>query len=82
MVEPQNCPVCEAKAYIHKDVADGYFFGWSAGCPRYCVKDGIHGIDSHERETKGFAVHNCTTKEEAIGKWNERCEEWLIRKKD
>ena len=39
------CPICGSKAYISKDIVDGFYFGWSVGCPRFCLNDGIHGID-------------------------------------
>lgn len=50
MEELKPCPRCGAKAYLSRDVADGFYFGWSAGCPRYCHYDGIHGttIDTAE----------------------------------
>jgi len=55
------------------DVVDGFDFGWSAGCPRYCINDGIHGIDTYEdHEDRGYAVHWCFTKEKAIEAWNRR----------
>lgn len=74
--ELKPCPVCGAKAYIQKDEPDGFFMGWSAGCPRYSAGDGIHGTEAHEEhENKGYAVHYCTTKEEAIEVWNRRVKE-------
>jgi hypothetical protein len=30
------CPICGSKAYISKDIVDGFYFGWSVGCPRFC----------------------------------------------
>ena len=27
------CPICGAKAFVEKDVVDGFYFGWSVGCP-------------------------------------------------
>lgn len=77
MAELKPCPVCGAKAFLSRDVIDGAFFmGWSAGCPRYCICDGIHGIDSYEDHfNKGYAVSNCATKEEAIETWNRRAED-------
>lgn len=67
------CPVCGAKAYLSKMAPDGFFMGYSAGCPRYCIRDGIHGIETYEdAEAHGYAVHGCLTKEEAIAAWNRR----------
>lgn len=69
------CPVCGAKAYIHRAAPDGFFMGYSAGCPRYCIGDGIHGIETYdEAEERGYAVHGCLTKQEAIDAWNWRAE--------
>ena len=67
------CPVCGAKAYIHRAAPDGFFMGYSAGCPRFCIGDGIHGIETYEdAEARGYAVHHCFTKAEAIEAWNRR----------
>lgn len=32
-----KCPICGAKPYISKDIVDGFYFGWSVGCPRFCL---------------------------------------------
>lgn len=48
MAELKPCPVCGSKAFLSNDVVDGFWFGWSVGCPRYCVCDGIHGVNSHD----------------------------------
>lgn len=75
MSELKPCPKCGAKAYILQDVVNGFSFGWSAGCPRYSIGDGIHGIDSLEdHEVKGYAVRCCATKEGAIKAWNRRAD--------
>ncbi|MEE1069056.1 MAG: hypothetical protein U0K81_01100 [Paludibacteraceae bacterium] len=67
------CPVCKAKAFIHRDAPDGFFMGYSAGCPKYHINDGIHGISTVEQhEEKGYAVHGYFTKQEAISEWNRR----------
>lgn len=69
----EPCPVCGAKAYLHKAAPDGFFMGYSAGCPRFCIGDGIHGIETYEEaEERGYAVHGCLTKEAAIAEWNRR----------
>ena len=76
MAELKPCPVCGAKAFLSKDVVDGFFFGWSAGCPRYCIGDGIHGIGTkEEHEAKAYTVFCCNTKDEAIKVWNRRAED-------
>lgn len=75
MNEPilKPCPVCGAKAFISRDTPDGFFMGWSVGCPRYRIGDGIHGIETFdEHEKNAFALHLFTTKEEAIEAWNRR----------
>ncbi len=67
------CPVCGAQAYISRNAPDGFFMGYSAGCPRYCIGDGIHGIETQEENMKrGYAVHGCRTPAEAIATWNRR----------
>jgi hypothetical protein len=38
------CPICGAKAFVKHDVVDGFEFGWSVGCPRFCRDDGVHGL--------------------------------------
>ena len=74
MSELKPCPRCGTKAYISKDVVDGFYFGWSAGCPRYCHCDGIHGttIDTDEKDC--YAVHGANSKEGAVETWNNRVE--------
>lgn len=74
-MELKPCPVCGAKAYIARMAPDGFFMGYSAGCPRFCIGDGIHGIENYEdAEARGYAVHGCLTKAEAIAAWNWRAE--------
>lgn len=71
--ELKPCPKCGAKAFIHRDAPDGFFMGYSAGCPRYCVNDGIHGINTfEEHKEKAYAVYGCFTRQQAIDEWNER----------
>lgn len=78
------CPICGAKAFVSNDVVDGFWFGWSVGCPRYCLSDGIHGIDydapDGEHEKHGYTGFNYSSKERAIEAWNDRVEsgEWRI----
>lgn len=67
------CPVCGAKAYVRRMAPDGFFMGYSAGCPRFCIGDGIHGIETYEEaQERAYAVHGCFTKEHAIAAWNRR----------
>ncbi len=67
-----NCPVCGAKAYLHGDAPDGFWMGWSVGCPRYYLNDGIHGHDFNTPRERHFAEHGFATKEEAAAWWNNR----------
>lgn len=66
------CPKCGAKAYISKDVVDGFYFGWSVGCPRFCHNDSIHNTDSNTPEDKLYAIHYLNSREECIDKWKIR----------
>ena len=78
------CPICGAKAFVSNDVVDGFWFGWSVGCPRYYLDDGIHGLSMdtprEEVERKRLTGMNYVTKERAIEAWNDRVEvrEWRI----
>lgn len=74
MSELKPCPRCGTKAYLSRDVVDGFYFGWSAGCPRYCHYDGIHGTTIDTSEEDCYAVHGANSKEEAIEIWNNRVE--------
>lgn len=74
MSELKPCPRCGTKAYLSRDVVDGFCFGWSAGCPRYCHYDGIHGTTIDTSEEDCYAVHGANSKEEAIEIWNNRVE--------
>lgn len=67
MSELKPCPRCGTKAYLSRDVVDGFYFGWSAGCPRYCHYDGIHGTTIDTSEEDCYAVHGANSKEEATG---------------
>lgn len=72
MLKP--CPICKSRAYIEKELADGYFFGWSVGCPRFRIKDGIHA--------EKMSFHNCRSREAAIKKWNDWVEEYENKRRD
>lgn len=67
-----NCPICGAKAYLNGDTVDGFWFGWSVGCPRYCLNDGIHGHDNSTPSEERLAAHGFDTKEEAVEWWKNR----------
>lgn len=71
-----KCPVCGAKAYLHGITVDGFWFGWSVGCPRYCLNDGIHGHDYDTPKKKHLAKHGFSTKETAIKWWRKRVSEY------
>ena len=66
------CPICGAKAYLEKDVVDGFYFGYSVGCPRACMYDGIHGITENTPENKRLSIFYLNSAEECVEKWNER----------
>ena len=66
------CPKCGSKAYISKDVVDGFYFGWSVGCPRFCHNDGIHGTTSDTLEEDLYSIHYLNSREECVSKWKER----------
>ena len=69
------CPICGAKAFISKDLVDGFYFGWSVGCPRACIADGIHGFDDYDSFHKAqLTFFYLDSKEQAIKVWNDRCE--------
>lgn len=71
--ELKPCPVCGAKAFLRKDTPDGFFMGYSVGCPRYAINDGIHGISTvEEHQEKGYSIFGCFTRGEAIEAWNRR----------
>lgn len=66
------CPKCGAKPFIHRDIVDGFYFGWSVGCPRYCHDDGIHGTTPETPEEDTYSIFNLSSKEECVEKWKER----------
>lgn len=80
----KRCPVCGAKAFVSNNVVDGFWFGWSVGCPRYCLGDGLHGIEYYApeevHEKYGYTGFSYSSKERAIEAWNDRVEsgEWRI----
>lgn len=70
--ELKPCPVCGAKAYLRRDIVDGFDFGYSVGCPRYCLYDGIHGHTEKTPEEEHFSKHYFVSAEEAAEWWNRR----------
>lgn len=78
------CPVCGATAFVSHDVVDGFEFGWSVGCPKFCLNDGIHGMtfDTLEEDVEKYKLtgHYYLSKELAIEAWNDRVAagEWRI----
>lgn len=69
------CPLCGAKAYISKDVADGFYFGWSVGCPKACINDKVHKLGEEEFMKARLSFHYLNSKEQCIEVWNNRCKE-------
>ena len=69
------CPICGSKAFISKDVVDGFYFGWSVGCPRACINDKTHKLNEEEFKKARLTFFYLNSKEEAIRVWNERCTE-------
>ncbi len=68
-----ECPICGRKAYVYHSVVDGFDLGWDAGCARFRLNDGIHGIDEYsEDKTLWPCVSLCNSKDEAIRRWNEK----------
>lgn len=58
-----RCPVCGSKGFISHDIVDGFDFGWSVGCPRACIADGVHGFDTAESfERARLVFFTSTTK--------------------
>lgn len=58
----KNCPICNSKIFILRDEPDGFFMGYSVGCPRYKLNDGIH--------SRKMAFHHFNSKENALNFWN------------
>lgn len=73
----KKCPICGAKAYISKDIVDGFYFGWSVGCPRFCFNDGIHGIDENTPTEKCLSIMNLDSAEECVESWNKKVDNYF-----
>lgn len=66
------CPICGRKAYIVHSIVDGFDFGYDAGCPEFCLDDGIHGIsEPYDPEAPHI---NCFNAELTFKHWLEYCE--------
>ena len=74
------CPICGGKAYVMHDVADGFEFGWSAGCARFCICDVIHDMDETTPEADLPRVMYCNTKTAAIEAWNRKADSIKARR--
>lgn len=70
----KKCPICGAKAYISKDIVDGFYFGWSVGCPRFRFDDGIHGINENSPEEDHLSIMCLDSASECVDKWNKKVE--------
>ena len=67
------CPICGATPYVRCDIVDGFDFGWSVGCPRFCINDGYHGCDDYESAEKIQLKFSYLPSKEAAEK------EWILR---
>lgn len=68
------CPICGSTAFIAHDVVDGFEFGYSIGCPRACINDGIHNLNTYDSfKSARIVLHGISTKDKAIKLWVERC---------
>lgn len=69
-----RCPVCGSKGFISHDIVDGFDFGWSVGCPRACIADGVHGFDTAESfKAARLVFFYINSKDRAIEIWRRRC---------
>lgn len=66
------CPICGKKAYLHGDTVMGFWFGWSVGCPSYCLNDGIHGHDDSTPRKERLFRCGFASKKTAIAWWKRR----------
>ena len=65
------CPICGKKAFLFHDIVDGFDFGYSGGCPSFCLNDGVHGI-SESYDPEAPKVDGYSAKE-AFDKWIAYC---------
>lgn len=70
------CPICGRKAFISRDIVDGFDFGWSVGCPVARIGDKYHGLNDTESFHKArLVMHYLNSKQDAIEAWNRRCDD-------
>lgn len=77
----QRCPICGAKPFVSRDIVDGYYFGWSVGCPRFRINDGIHGYTFESPEEDKLTCFGLPSKEECDEWWNKRVERQAVNGK-
>ena len=70
------CPICGSKAYIHKDIVDGHYYGWSVGCPLFWLNDGRHGVDGNASIEEHLEIHYLNSTNECIEKWNKKVDKY------
>ena len=68
------CPICGRKAFISHDIVDGFDMGFMAGCPAFCLDDGIHGISDMD-DPKAPRVDGYSAKD-VFDKWVGYCERY------
>lgn len=66
------CPICGSKPFVSRDIVEGMYFGWSVGCPRFCIDDGIHGYTLESPKEDSLACHWLDSKEDCVKWWEER----------
>ena len=67
-----RCPICGKKAYLDHSIVNGFDFGYDAGCPSFCLNDGVHGIsESHHQDAPH--IHHWSA-DGAFTRWNAYCE--------
>lgn len=70
------CPICGKKAFLSHYIVDGFDFGFMAGCPAYCLDDGVHGItdmnDPRAPRVTGYSA------EQVYRKWNAYCKKMEV----
>lgn len=76
------CPICGRKAYLSRDVVDGAYFGYSAGCRAFRLNDGIHGMTEQSDKKMFPEVVYCDTAREAFNKWVKYCEKYKGKTND
>lgn len=72
--ELPRCPLCGSKAFLQRDIVDGFDFGYSVGCPRACINDKTHKLGEEEFRKAQLTFFGLFSKEQAIKVWKTRCE--------